>query len=1102
MKTAVAVSATDLAVIAARASGWQERRGVFPGEEALEDQSLIDARLARWRHLVANDEPGRFATYLAWHGLDERTARTAVAPRREGAETRLPPWTAVLRECMEEAAEPGPSFEADAVDLDRPLPFEEFLAPFARVAWRRVVRQADAACALLLPAARKTLIESLLEDLSRLCWPTLQVEFSMFRNLYQSPLDQFFPAADSAPSRELYETFLHRLLGSGLAAFFREYAVLGRVLATRVAAWASATAEFLERLAADRPQIQSAFGKGMDPGRVTAIEPALSDPHCGGRVVHVLQFASGLRLVYKPKDSALESAYWRLLDWLNRHGAPLPLKVLQILARPGYCWVEFADYLPCASAAEAQRYYQRAGMLLALLHGLHGTDVHFENIIACGEHPVLIDVEMLLQSRPRPSDAPEGQAGEPAGPRPTLTPFDSSVLRTGLLPSWEVDLDGEVYDCSGLVQVEPGDQGTGEDPWQDVNTDAMVLGELKELPSAPRNGPRLEDTPLSPNDYVEQIVSGFTAMNRFLVERRDDLLAPHGPFAAFAHLPVRFIYRPTQQYFVLLEKTRHPRFMREGVDRAMEFEILCRQLTFFPERPSHLAVLQDEMAAMERLDVPYYTVDSSDIALRMESGQVLKRFFEETGHDRAASRLRAFSEEDCRFQVALIRGSFHARQARAASAAPRGQGTVCPLPGDDAPPWRNPEAGKACSREEMVAQSLHIAAELKERAICSREGASWIGLEFLFDANKYRLQPTDFGLYNGSAGVGLFLAALTKVTGSTEYRELALAALQPLRRLSRTRPAAPVLQTMGVGTAAGLGAVVYALVRTADFLNEPALREDAMRIAGWLSDDVIRADKAFDVLSGSAGAILALLALHRSVEEGQLLERASACGRHLLAHRVTVAGGHRAWKPLKGALPLTGFSHGAAGIAYALASLALATGNEGFLDAAREGVRYERSLFDVGQGNWPDLRESTESGQGTTFRTSWCHGAPGIVLARLGGLPILDDAAVRDEIERGLVTTEQTRPEEVDHLCCGNLSRIDVLLEASRRLDRPALAEAANRQAARVLRNAQATGSFQLFSNLPRGVYNPGLFQGTAGIGYELLRLATPEALPCILLLE
>jgi lantibiotic modifying enzyme len=37
---------------------------------------------------------------------------------------------------------------------------------------------------------------------------------------------------------------------------------------------------------------------------------------------------------------------------------------------------------------------------------------------------------------------------------------------------------------------------------------------------------------------------------------------------------------------------------------------------------------------------------------------------------------------------------------------------------------------------------------------------------------------------------------------------------------------------------------------------------------------------------------------------------------------------------------------------------------------------------------------------------------------------------------------------------------------------------------------------------LPRSVYQPGFFQGMAGIGYALLRLAHPDLLPSVLLWE
>ena len=59
-----------------------------------------------------------------------------------------------------------------------------------------------------------------------------------------------------------------------------------------------------------------------------------------------------------------------------------------------------------------RRFYHRQGALLALLYVLDGTDMHYENLIAVGEQPVLVDVETLFH----PSHAP---AGASAVTRPT-----------------------------------------------------------------------------------------------------------------------------------------------------------------------------------------------------------------------------------------------------------------------------------------------------------------------------------------------------------------------------------------------------------------------------------------------------------------------------------------------------------------------------------------------------------------------------------------------------------------------------------------------------------------------------------------------------------
>jgi lantibiotic modifying enzyme len=120
----------------------------------------------------------------------------------------------------------------------------------------------------------------------------------------------------------------------------------------------------------------------------------------------------------------------------------------------------------------------------------------------------------------------------------------------------------------------------------------------------------------------------------------------------------------------------------------------------------------------------------------------------------------------------------------------------------------------------------------------------------------------------------------------------------------------------------------------------------------------------------------------------------------------------------------------------------------------------------------------------------------------LGGLASLDTPEIRGEIETALKTTLAFELQGVDHLCCGNLGRTELLMTAAQRLGRDDLWEVARQQAASIAGRAEKNGTFLLHHLLPQEVHNPGFFTGSAGIGYQLLRLAYPERVPSVLLWE
>ena len=1085
-------SRKDLIEIVERASTITERCGSsFILDEVQANDAIVNSRLEQWCQITAHGNWEKFEQRLVWDGFDLNTVRRALGSVRLSEAQQLPAWAETLNQCLKalvfvslETLEEGTSGKNRVLDPQNQFPFEEVWLPFINVARQNLIAQAGSYYELLSEEAHATFERSLLSWLSYLCSSSMELEFSVFRASRQSTAVRLLGKSTNEPSREQYRDFIQGLLAGGLLAFFREYPVLARLVATVTDMWVDATQEFLWRLASDWPEIQKTFQAEMELGQIIAIEHFLSDRHHNGRSVAIVTFASGLKLVYKPKDLGLDQAYVKLLAWLNEHGVSLPFKLFKVLNRSTYGWVEFVEALPCKDQEEARRYYQRSGLLLCLMYVLEAVDLHFENIIACGEHPVLIDLETLMHPWVQEVEASEAFKRVQYLANKQL---EHSVLRTDLLPRWQLSSENQSFDVSGLGAVGQQETSFRVRKWQNINTDNMVIDSEYGKIQQSANVPSLNGVNLVLNDYIEEIVDGFRQMYRFLMEHRQVIMAPDSPWKALAHQTVRFVFRPTKIYSLILAATLDPKFLRDGAERSIQLDILSRVMLLSDTKPLLWPLLKVEQQALEQMDIPLFTARSDSDALTVAPDQTIDNCFTEPSFNLVVSRLNQLNDEDLEKQISFIQGSLYSRIADETyhslqiQNSPLSLDTVAPL-----------------TRQDMVQQAMALATDLQKRAICSADGcATWISPQYILGAKRHQLQPMGHGLYDGSCGVALFLAALEKVTREAGFRDLCLGALRALHQDLQELASDYIAKVFGISGAMGYGSFIYALVRSSQFLQEPVLLEDAKQVASLITPDLIAADNKFDIISGSAGTILGLLALHNSSGDQEALEQALSCGHHLLNHRVIGDSGHKAWKTVDEKL-LTGFSHGASGIAYALLRLYQVTDEITFLEAAQDAIAYERSLFVPEAGNWLDFL-SPQPQKGFICGCSWCHGAPGIGLARVAGLDVLDTPEIRQDIEAAINTTKQHTLAERDHLCCGNLGRVEFLFTTARRLSQPQLQETAMEQAAQVLARAEQRGKFGYGPFL---AYNPGLFQGAAGIGYELLRLAHPDLLPSVLLWE
>jgi type 2 lantibiotic biosynthesis protein LanM len=1046
-----------------------------PGQKM--DADLAARRLAAWCRASASGDWTLFGRRLERDGLTAGDVLARFSAVRRNAQASQPLWLSDavwVEAALQKKVNSDRGFSAPSES--EAFAFEQLFTPLVEQAEASLQANIGAqALDRLTESARTCLRRLLLKKLSALATPAVYERFAEARKAAAMASAAETPRQSTDTAR--YDQFVAEMKAGGFRSLFEEKPVLLRLIALVTRQWIDTSREFVLRLDTDLTTIRREILRTNADSRVIGIENDLSDPHNGGRSVKIVSFEDGPRVVYKPKDLRLDAAWHALVARLNAAKPPIELKAVRALARDGYGWTEFIDHVGCTDRQGFARFFQRAGAWLALFHCFAATDMHQENMIATGDHPVPIDLEMVLQATAEEdkSQDPESQAVDAA-----MAMIADSVVAVGMLPAFARSPDNDIFAFGGLT----ADWNSKiKVKWNNINSDAMRPVKVKEVGATIPNLPHVNGRYAGFADHAEDFVVGFEAYANFLLRQTRDA-EQGGLFDGFAGVPVRKVIRPTRFYDMLLQRLKNHRRMDDGPVWSAQADFVARladwEHAWDPIWPLHRA----ERAALVALNVPHFvsSSDGSDIA---DASGFSVHTEAVAGLDRARARVRAFDAQDLAWQLTVIRQNLSAiTRATPAKGAPIKHRSRA-------------DAAIAPTRQAFIAEADKIADELARYAVQRGPGAAWIGLDWLGDSDVFQLACLGVDLYNGASGIAVFLAAHAAVAGSISSAEVARAAVSHLRKTLNDRNAARMARSLGIGGATGLGSIVYALTVMAKFLQDDGLLADANAAAALFTDELIAADKQLDVMGGSAGAILSLLRLYRDTRSSDVLARAIKCGEHLLSQPRTGPEGCRCWSAQASeARALNGMSHGAAGFAYALMSLSVATGRDEFARVASECVAFENSSYDATRTNWPDLRGDGEPG----WPCQWCHGASGIGLARIAMTKQRSDCgSLLTDVRNALAGAERSWPGPVDTLCCGALGNVEFFCEAADALGRNDLRALAAQRLMAVIEAAAAAGDFRWNDGDRR--FNLGLFRGLAGVGYTALRQAD-RSLPNVLIWE
>jgi class II lanthipeptide synthase len=1065
-KRAVAVGAASLYELAAHP-------GTIPHHPDDDQAAEVEAVYRSWNAAFSPGNVSAFERRLEWDGLTPESARQAIAKGLVAdPHAELPEWLTWLEDIATHAAAVavelahGTCAEIDS-GIGQEHPFIELLVPMIRAGRHVLDGHLDSRGTSPIDAAAVQAFESqLARELSRV------TELAFFAQFQEFAANRLAEPQSDASHTDDYTRWISEVLESGFVTLFLTYPVLARQVATVIEGWTQATGELLDRLDVDRPALAATFNGGKTLGALVAVDPALSDPHNGRRRVASLEFESGVRIVYKPRDVRLERAFSSFLEWLARQGLSPAQRVLRVLLRDGYGWVEMVVPGRLRDARDVRRHFEQCGGLIAVAYLLRGRDLHMENLIATSEGPVLIDLELMLE--PELAVAHESSAADSGDPS---CQTNESCLASGILSFIESSADGSLFDVGALRGTGEGIAALAQRRWKNLRTSAIHAVEERVFRTATHNRVEFEGHLQPPEPWTDAILDGFERTYRFLLENRPRVLAAAGPLAAFAGMPTRVIPRPTNQYGLLTYVLNQPKYQRRGVLRSAAMDALHRIFAASPTTPATWPIVRVERLALEEMDFPIFGVRSDETRVTARGDVVLDGYFSRSGCAAARRLFESFSEADLLAQRAEL------ARVLSESTSVTFSSRLEPAPFDPDDPLN--DSG------EYVAHARWIADEL---LACARQDARGL----VWDAADRALDGIgDLYLYDGSIGASLFLAAMFVVTREEKWRDASRASLAPLAALF-DRPTSSWSQ-VPIGGTSGLGSITYALALAGALLDDSRYFEWARRCRRQLTRERIERDEGLDVVAGAAGALLALTASRHVLEDAEALDLAACCGDRLLTAAIRGPRGWK-WSAVDGRR-YVGFGHGAAGIGRALRRLGEATGEARFIQAADRAFEFVESEFSSGRSNWASADEETSGPGPSRSMIAWCHGAAGISLALAPEFQRTGQWA--DRLSTALHVTASAAAHQAEHLCCGNMGRAETLLTAGRICGRPEAVDGSRQILRHVMRRAASRGHFRLSASpFEYRVFDPGFFRGLSGIGYQFLRTAAPDRLPSVLSFE
>ena len=634
-------------------------------------------------------------------------------------------WFGLYKEIMDRCAEKLESitFPSDKLDIGISV------LPFTLYCGERISRQISS---LTKFSAGDKVIQTMIEKISgnilSLLIKTIVWDFRSSTGTVET---------DSNNDEEFQKYIRRNFLDmDGILSFYSRYPVIARRAAIKSKQISDHFIEMLGRIEENYDGLCDILGTDSI-SCLDSIDAEQGDTHDKGRFVVKLDFSEGT-IIYKPRNLRVQEELDHTLSSVCGKGDTLPLYYRKTIYHDDYAFDTFVKYEECSTEEQVENYYRRFGQICAIIYMLRGNDIHYENIIAHGEYPVLIDVETLFQHQGDVINRPDNAASD------VYIDTVSSVGGTAMVPiiTFNQGKNGKGIDISALGGKEQ------ELPYKvlqlvNTGTDNMKFDYVAARMSGANNLPKLNGEIIDFNKYTDIIIDGFRKTMEYILGNKELFIGKGGLVERYADIRVRHLMKATQNYAKIMLFSSHPNYSGD----MTKLERMYANIWDYNYRDKRIVRFETDDMIDGDIPIFYGRIGSREII--SSSGDKLDDYFETSAYDKVVARFEELDEAEVERQISQMKICMNMFESENH---------------ENAEGRKNEKAAEKPSREKLLRKAEEIADTIIDNAHFNRntQTVEWSNVVYDTINGCWKTRGISCGLTAGQAGVFNFLYLLNK----------------------------------------------------------------------------------------------------------------------------------------------------------------------------------------------------------------------------------------------------------------------------------------------------------------------------------------------------